>query len=185
VLFIGGIHGNEYGAAVANQLVAYLRAHRAAVPRGSEIDIVSCANPDGLAAHRRTNADGVDINRNFPVGWSAQGARGGESAGVRPASEPETRAIMALLAGGHYCRVIALHSAGGLIDYDGPGGAKLASQIARAAGSRVVHLSALGTYTGSLGRYVPSRYAAPVITWELENASFGSRVLAGARAAMR
>ena len=185
VLLIGGIHGNEYGSGLASRLVAYFTAHPSAVPHGSKIDIVPCANPDGTAAHRRTNAHGVDINRNFPVAWSIHGARSGESPGVRPASEPETRVIMALLHEGRYCRAIALHSAGGLVDYDGPGGARLASRIARAARSRVVHLATLRTYTGSLGRYAPARYAIPTITWELQSASLGPHVIAGVQAAAR
>jgi hypothetical protein len=92
---------------------------------------------------------------------------------------------MGLLAKRRYTRVIALHSAGGLIDFDGPGGAGLARRIARAASLPVVHLAALRTYTGSLGRYVSAKYAIPNITWELVSGRLTSRVMAGVRAAIR
>ena len=46
-------------------------------------------NPDGFAHHVRTNAHGVDLNRNSPEHWAG--------AGARPWSEPETRAIRDLI----------------------------------------------------------------------------------------
>ena len=185
VLFVGGVHGDEFGTDVANELVAYLKTHPAAVPVGSTIDIVPCANPDGFAAGRRTNARGVDINRNFPTGWRRSTVYGLALAGSRPASEPETRALIALLAARRYTRVVALHSAGGLIDFDGPGGLTLADRIGRAAGLPVVHLATLRGYTGSMGDYVPAKYGIPNITWELKGRSLTPPVLAGLLTAMQ
>ena len=46
-------------------------------------------NPDGFAHRFRTNAHGVDLNRNSPEHWAG--------AGARPWSEPETRAIRDLI----------------------------------------------------------------------------------------
>lgn len=185
VLIIGGIHGNEYGTAVASALVAELASHPGDVPAGSTVDIVPCANPDGLAAQCRPNAAGVDINGNFPVGWSRHGAPSGESAGSKAASEPETQALMSLLAQRRYSAVIALHSAAGLIDFDGPGGQALARRIAGVSGLRVVHLAGLHTYSGSMGQYVPKAYGIPVVTWELRSRSLDARTLAGLTTAMQ
>jgi len=41
------------------------------IPEGVAIWLVRSINPDGVAANLRKNARGVDLNRNFSVGWQA------------------------------------------------------------------------------------------------------------------
>ena len=90
VLVIGVIHGNE-DAGVA--IVDELRAEPA--PDGVELWIIESMNPDGQAAQERGNANGVDLNRNFPHNWGPIGAPGdSQYAGTGPASEPETQAVI-------------------------------------------------------------------------------------------
>lgn len=181
VLLIGGIHGDETGSDVALALIRYLKAHPSAIPRGVALDIIPVVNPDGEAADTRGNARQVDINRNFPSGnWSAKlrggdgpskGLSGGETAG----SEPETRAILTCLERG-YSLVIALHSQGGLIDFDGPGGEAIARRMSESSGLPVRHLAYQQQVTGSLGIFVPERYGIPVITVELEDSELSPRL---------
>ena len=92
VLVIGVIHGDEdAGFEVAEQL------RTLPVPDGIDLWVVPSVNPDGQAAQIRHNANGVDLNRNFPEGWSPIAAPGDwQYAGSGPASEPETQAIVAL-----------------------------------------------------------------------------------------
>ena len=77
--------------------------------------IVQVANPDGLLNGTRQNSAGVDLNRNFPcASWRADPSftfppgidpdlrelpnrTSLSSPGPEPASEPETRALMALV----------------------------------------------------------------------------------------
>jgi len=88
VLVVGTVHGNEQGG---RQVVARLR--KARPPRGVALWIVEDLNPDGTAAGTRQNANGVDLNRNFPYRWQADGRPGDQNyPGSGPLSEPESKA---------------------------------------------------------------------------------------------
>jgi protein MpaA len=183
ILLLGGVHGNEYGTAVVRAFLRYVRAHPSVVPSGTTLDVVACANPDGYAKRRRTNAHNVDINRNFPSrNWSRKRNRSGASPGARPGSEPETRALLALLESRRYARVVSLHSRGGILDWDGPGGWTLARRMGKASRVRVHRL---GAYHGSMGAFVPAKYRIPIITWELSSRAMSGRVRAGLLTSLR
>jgi N-acetylmuramoyl-L-alanine amidase len=94
VLVVGSIHGNE---PAGHAVVRRLRALRP--PAGVQLWLVEQANPDGVRAGTRQNARGVDLNRNFPFRW-AGGGRPFDTyyPGRSRASEPETRALQALIA---------------------------------------------------------------------------------------
>ena len=86
VLVIGGIHGNE---PVTPPTVRAL----VETPHDPDVEVwlVPEANPDGVAAGTRWNANGVDLNRNFSWGWRSS------DGGAGPLSEPETRALTTLV----------------------------------------------------------------------------------------
>ncbi len=90
VLVIGVIHGDEDdGVAILERLAT------AEVPAGVDLWLVESMNPDGQVAQRRTNANLVDLNRNFPYQWAPLGVPGdSQYGGTGPASEPETQAIV-------------------------------------------------------------------------------------------
>jgi murein peptide amidase A len=90
VLVIGVIHGDEdAGVAIVDQLRAE------PIPEGVELWIVESMNPDGQAGRKRSNDNGVDLNRNFPYEWGPIGVPGdSQYAGTGPASEPETQAMV-------------------------------------------------------------------------------------------
>lgn len=90
VLVVGCIHGSECaGIAVVDRL------RRLGPLEGVDLWLLPDANPDGHAAGTRRNAQGVDLNRNFPHRWRR--LDGAYDSGSRPASEPETRALMRLV----------------------------------------------------------------------------------------
>jgi murein peptide amidase A len=88
-LVVGCIHGNESaGIAVARRL-------EASEPSGIDLWILPVLNPDGRSADTRQNADGVDLNRNFPWRWRKLG--GVYESGPHPLSEPESRIARRLI----------------------------------------------------------------------------------------
>ena len=101
-VFVGTIHGNE-----AQPAKILLNLRDGAPITGADVWVVPYLNRDGFARHTRQNAHRVDLNRNFPVRWIRQ--RGTYNSGRRPASEPETRAIMRFLAAIRPTYVIGFH----------------------------------------------------------------------------
>jgi protein MpaA len=88
---------------------------------------------DGVAAGTKNNANDVDLNRNFAAeNWSAE-HRTGYFPGTSPESEPETRALVDLLAQCHATRLVALHSPYRTVNWDGTGEA-LAEEMGRLNG---------------------------------------------------
>jgi len=89
-LVVGCIHGTECaGIAVAERLAAV------EPEPGLDLWIVPDLNPDGDAAGTRGNADGVDLNRNFPWRWKR--LAGVFYSGPHPLSEPESRFVHRLV----------------------------------------------------------------------------------------
>src|SRR5262249_14722723 len=58
-------------------------------PRELDLWIIPTLNPDGVVANTRGNANGVDLNRNFPFRWRP--LTGIYYSGPHPLSEPESR----------------------------------------------------------------------------------------------
>lgn len=128
VLVFGCIHGTECaGTAVVDELAR-------APQRGIDLWLVRNLNPDGSAAGTRTNAHGVDLNRNFASEWRS-GLRGLEFPGPRPFSEPESLAARDLIRRIHPQLTIWFHQPQDLVRAWGPS-IPAARAYARAAGLR-------------------------------------------------
>jgi protein MpaA len=94
VLMVGVIHGDEH----AGVRIVHALRRRAPKAESAQLWLIRTVNPDGLKAHTRKNAHGVDLNRNFPFRWRDDVPRSnGYYPGPRPASEPETRAVMSFV----------------------------------------------------------------------------------------
>src|SRR5579862_2854335 len=105
VLFLGTQHGNEpQGSELVKRLLQEI-LRRPALLVGHRIVSMPTVNPDGLFRHTRTNARGVDLNRNFPtLDWHLSDLDEYFS-GLSPSSEPETRAIEQVIAGYQPARI--------------------------------------------------------------------------------
>lgn len=144
VLLTGATHGHELltvltALDVAERLLT--EPELARFPAALDVWIVPELDPDGVwttlygdargegRSGRKNGAGfepppsparrGVDLNRNFPYGWGEAGSSDDPAAwnhrGPEPASEPETRALMALAERYRFVASISFHTAAGAV----------------------------------------------------------------------
>lgn len=172
ILLLGGIHGDELTAsAIVFHWMRYVQAPPA---REFQWNVIPVVNPDGLLAAKpmRMNANGVDLNRNFPTpDWERDAPRYWTKVtrrdprrfpGKAPLSEPETRWLYEEMERFKPHIIISVHAPFGVLDFDGP--APAPTRFGRLLINRV------GVYPGSLGNYSGRHKNVPVITIELPNA---------------
>jgi murein peptide amidase A len=150
VLVVGMIHGDE---PEGRKVVDLLRT--AAAPPGAELLLVRDLNPDGLQRHTRQNAHGVDLNRNSSQGRRFLGGPGTRFyAGPKAFSEPETRAIRALILATRPAVTVWYHQPFGLVDRPESGGEQISLAYSRISGLR---FQPLAPRPGSMSRWVNVR----------------------------
>jgi protein MpaA len=126
VLVIGGLHGNEPASPpVVRGLL------QAAIDPDVEVWLVPVANPDGVAAGLRCNANGVDLNRTFPWEWRPR------DGGPAPLTEPETKALVGLVEQLRPDLVIWVHQPLGYVSAIGTTSSAVEQAWGNAAGMRV------------------------------------------------
>ena len=175
VLVVGCLHGNECaGIEVVNRL------RRLGRLEGVDLWLVPDANPDGHRARTRGNAHGVDLNRNFPYRWKR--LRGALYSGPRPASEPETRALMGLIRRLRPAVTIWFHQHLNMVVLT-RGNLGLQRRVARLAGLRTGYIPGLrGTATGWSNATFPGTTAFVV---ELPAGSLAAKATARIARAVR
>jgi protein MpaA len=164
VLILGGIHGDETAAVELAQRLLDQLARDPQACAGRSVFVIPVANPDGVASRRRVNANGVDLNRNFP----AANFKPSRRYGVTAASQPETRALLSALEQVRPALIISIHCADDrrkCNSYDGPAEA-IASLMSRHNGYPVTPTIGYPT-PGSLGSYAGIDRGIGVITLEL------------------
>lgn len=172
VLLMGGIHGDEL---TSSSIVFRWLADMPSDASGQfEWRVMPVVNPDGLLSRKaqRMNANGVDLNRNFPTpGWQQDAPRYWKTRtrndprrypGSAPLSEPESRWVYDEMARFHPDVIISVHAPYGVLDFDGP--TEPPHRFGR------LRLNQVGVYPGSLGNYSGVHNNVPVITIELPNA---------------
>ena len=110
---VGAVHAGESGAELMLPAIRRLLAERPELLDAAGVAAIPVLNVDererlvrGVPWYLRTNANGVDLNRNFPTDWAEVSYGYGLDSsdpdsityrGPRPASEPETRAAVDFL----------------------------------------------------------------------------------------
>ena len=122
LLVFAGIHGEE-----PETTFLLSRCIRAFDEPFQKVAFVLCANPDGMTLGTRGNANGVDLNRNFPTSNWEEGAVLSRSileaprdtallTGNRQAPEPEVTALVHLVEWIKPNRILSLHAPIGCVD---------------------------------------------------------------------
>jgi hypothetical protein len=174
VLILGGIHGDEYSS--ISILFKWLALFSPDAAEGAfHWRFAPLVNPDGLldgGQAKRQNANGVDLNRNFPSrDWNDTAARYWQEStgsnprrfpGERAASEPEVQWIVHQIEDFQPDVIVSVHAPYHLLDFDGP--AEAPARIGE------LYLHQLGVYPGSLGNFAGLNRQIPVVTLELPSA---------------
>lgn len=166
ILAIGNMHGDE---PQSHQLIQEWinRLDKIKTPSNSW-RIIPVLNPDGTNLKTRYNANGVDINRNFPtrdwdkqahIDWKKSKSVMRRFPGKSAGSEPETNCLLEHIESFKPDIVVSIHIPYGLLDFDGPQDRKIDNMP--------LPWKRLGTFSGSLGRYLWDERNIPVLTVEL------------------
>ena len=177
-MIVAGIHGGDEWNTVtlANQLIKYVDQNPDVVPDDTTLYILPNLNPDGEArAHNkygRVNANGVDLNRNFPVNWQKDWDRSvcwnslSTSGGTGPGTEVETQVLMNFVKSHNIEALISYHSAAlgvfpGGLPWEGDS-IRLARSIAEVSSYPFPPIDTGCTYSGTLADYAVSTGVAAV-----------------------
>ena len=175
VLLVGGTHGDELSSiSIVFKWMHTLEKHHSGLFHWRVNPLM---NPDGALRprHSRTNANKVDLNRNFVTPESHLGAalaywygkaykNERRYPGPYPLSEPETNWLYQEISNFKPNVIIAVHAPYSLVDYDAPNRSNAPKRIGN------LRKNLMGTYPGSLGNYAGIHLGIPVITLELPHA---------------
>ncbi|MDQ5985700.1 MAG: Murein peptide amidase A [Syntrophus sp. SKADARSKE-3] len=182
-MFLGGVHGDETPTVYLMLKLANYIKDNPLMFKDKCIIIAPLVNPDGFFAmpSKRVNANGVDINRNFPTkDWSAKALQqwAGKykksaryNPGRRAGSEQETNFQIAMIKRFKPQKILSVHSPLGLYDYDGPSSDLDSFEHWLDVISKQTNhpMKKFGCFPGSLGNYAGLERKIFTLTLELSS----------------
>jgi len=165
-LIIGVFHGDEpEGEMLIRQFMGEISTNPE-ILKNNRILFIPCLNPDGKLANTRKNANGVDLNRNFPTqNWELGDKKDDYFGGKLPASEIETKFLIEIIDKYEPDRILSLHTPYRVVNFDG-NAKELAKNISKINGYTVEENIGYPT-PGSFGTYAGIEREIPTITLEL------------------
>ena len=127
---------------------------------------IPCLNPDGLNNDTRQNANGVDLNRNFPTKNWKKTEKNEFFGGEKAASEIETKFVVEVIEEFSPDIILTIHAPFKVVNYDGPA-ETIARKISEIINYPVQHDIGYPT-PGSFGTYAGVERNIPTITLELD-----------------
>lgn len=214
-LILGGVHPDEITPVHLAFSYAKVLKENPGIYQGSRVVIAPLVNPDGFFTRpkARTNANGVDLNRNFATAdWWHRAATLWEKKrqknprhfpGLAPNTEQGTRFQAALISRFSPDKILSVHAPLGFLDYDGPGDAselrppgpndlkaiELAKLVSK--NSKNFRIIDYSYFPGSLGNFAGNDRRIPTITVELDTTDprhalrLGRQFFPGLNAAVR
>lgn len=165
VLLLGGVHGDEpEGVALAANLLAEFTKK---FDYKLQMTLVPVFNPDGQIMHKRTNGNGVDLNRNMPTkDWTSEARAERYSPGPSAGSESESKAFAKFLNEQKPDLIISLHSWEPMLNTNGDckGEAEI---ISKRTGYKITDDIGYPT-PGSHGTYCGYENGIPTLTYEIQ-----------------
>ena len=153
VLIIGVFHGDEpQGKFLIEEYLKQISDETS-----KNLLFIPCLNPDGMLAGTRTNAAGVDLNRNFPTrNWGEDTSKAGPNAadyfgGKSAGSEIETGFCIDVINEYKPKAILTLHAPYKIVNFDGPA-RELAEKISVNGTSAIIMF-----HTHPNGEVEPSR----------------------------
>ena len=148
---------------------------RLGVKATNNLLFIPCLNPDGMQLGQRTNANGVDLNRNFPTkNWgenlgnnaTCDDEKSAYYGGISAGSEIETKFLINIIQEFNPKTILTLHAPYKVVNYDGPA-KELAEKISTIINYPVE--ASIGYPTpGSFGTYAGVERQISTITLELD-----------------
>ncbi len=162
ILIIGVFHGEEpQGEFLINK---YLKENLLNIK--NTLYFIPCLNPDGKSVNKRQNANGIDLNRNFPTENWRRTENPEYFGGTMAGSEIETKFMIDVINTYKFDAILSIHAPFKIVNYDGPA-KELAEKISSITGYPVQ--ADIGYPTpGSFGNYAGVERNIPVITLELD-----------------
>lgn len=194
-MFMCGVHGDEITPIkFCFDLIDDLDKHPELIGKDNLVIVAPIVTPDSWMKKRptRTNARGIDVNRNFPTrDWSAKAlklwrtrykAAKRRYPGKRPLSEQETIFQVNLIKRYSPNKIISVHAPLTMLDYDGPiinrkettehgQNAKLLLET-MSKKAQDYKVSDYPFFPGSLGNYAGNERNIPTYTLELPNSDW-------------